>query len=229
MLWLSQELNRSTIKKLPSWTDSQKSITTIWISLGPSTAEKVAPRRTFDHAIDIKPDEQPPWGPIYPLPEKQLKALRNYLNNLFAQGKISQSKLPTRTAILFVPKPDGCLRLVVDYRGWSKVTIYNKDLIPMITELMDRDKDTQIFTKLELKLRFHLSRIQKGDEWKTAFRTRYGLYEYKGMPCGMVYASAIFQNMMNEILREFIDDGVVVYIEDYLIYSNNPKDHTTLV
>ena len=81
----------------------------------PSTVEKLAPRRTFDHAIDIKPDQQPPWGPIYPLSEKQLKALRTYLDDMLAQGNISRSKSPAGAPILFVPKPNGRLRLVVDY------------------------------------------------------------------------------------------------------------------
>ena len=195
----------------------------------PSTAEKLAPRRTFDHAIDIKPDQQPPWGPIYPLSEKQLKALRTYLDDMLKQGKISRSKSPAGAPILFVPKPDGHLRLVVDYRGLNKVTIHNKYPILMMTELKDRVKDAQIFTKLDLNDGFHLIRIRKGDEWKTAFRTRYGLYEYKVMPFGLVNAPATFQTMMNEILREFLDDGVVVYIDDILIYSKDPKDHSALV
>ena len=195
----------------------------------PSTAEKLAPRRTFDHANDIKPDQQPPWGPIYPLSEKQLKALRTYLDDMLAQGKISRIKSPAGAPILFVPKPDSRLRLVVNYRGLNKVTIHNKYLIPMMTELKDRVKDAQIFTKLDLKDGFHLIRIRQGDEWKTAFRTHYGLYEYKVMPFGLVNAPATFQTMMNEILREFLDDGVVVYIDDILIYSKDPKDHITLV
>ena len=99
----------------------------------------------------------------------------------------------------------------------------------MMTELKDRVKDAQIFTKLDLKDGFHLIRIRQGDEWKTAFRTCYGLYEYKVMPFGLVNAPATFQTMMNEILREFLDNGVVVYIDDILIYSKDPENHTTLV
>ena len=116
----------------------------------PSTAYKLAPRRTFDHVIDIKPDQQPPWGPMYPLSEKQLKALRTNLDDMLPQGKISGSKSPAGAPILFVPKPDSRLRLVVDYQGLNKVTIYNKYPIPMMMELKDRVQDAQIFTKLDL-------------------------------------------------------------------------------
>ena len=114
----------------------------------PSIAEKLAPRRTFDHAIDIKPDQQPPWGPIYPLSENQLKAQRSYLDDMLAQGKISGTKSPAGARILFVPKPTGGLRLVVDYRGLNKVTSHNKYPIPMMTELKDRVKDAQTSAKI---------------------------------------------------------------------------------
>jgi len=197
----------------------------------PSTAEKLAPRRTFDYAIDLKPDTQPPWGPIYPLSQKQLEALRKYLDDMLKQGKISPSKSPAGTPILFVPKPDGRLRLVVDYRGLNKVTIHNKYPIPLMTELRDQVRDAQIFTKLDLKAGFHLIRVRKGDEWKTALRTRYGHhdYQYRVMPFGLVNAPAPFQTMMNEILREFLDQGVVVYIDDILIYSKTIVEHVILV
>ena len=99
----------------------------------------------------------------------------------------------------------------------------------MIAELTDRVKNAQIFTKLDLKDGFHLISIRKGEEWKTAFRTRYGLSEYKVMSFGQVNAPATFQTMMNKILGEFLDDGVVVYIDDNFIYSKDPEDHTTLV
>jgi len=148
---------------------------------------------------------------------------------MLKQGKISPSKSPPGAPILFVPKPDGRLRLVVDYRGLNKVTIQNKYPIPLMTELRDQVCDAQIFTKLDLKDGFHLIRVRKGDEWKTAFRTRYGHYQYRVMPFGLVNPPATFQTMMNEILREFLDQGVVVYIDDILIYSKTIEAHIILV
>jgi len=98
-----------------------------------------------------------------------------------------------------------------------------------MTELRDQVGDTQIFTKLDLKNGFHLIRVRKEDEWKTAFRTRYGHYQYRVMPFGLVNAPATFQTMMNEILWEFLDQGVVVYIDDSLIYCKTVKEHIILV
>jgi len=166
----------------------------------PSTAENPAPRHTFDYAIDFKPDTQPPWGPIYPLSQKHREDLWKYLDDMLKQGKISPSKSTAGTPILFVPKPDGRLQLVVDYRGLNKVTVHNKYPIPLMSELRDQVRDAPIFTKLDLKYGFHLIRIRKGDEWKTAFRSRYGHYQYRVMPFGLVNAPTTFQTMMNEIL-----------------------------
>jgi len=144
---------------------------------------------------------------------------------MLKQGKISPIKSPAGAPILFVPKPDGRLWLVVDYRGLNKVTVHNKYPLPLTTELRDQVQDAQIFTKLDLRDSFHLIRIRKGDEWKTALRTCYGHYQYRVMPFGLVNAHATFQTMMNEILREFLDQGVVVYIDDILIYSQTLEEH----
>src|SRR5713226_2319490 len=98
-----------------------------------------------------------------------------------------------------------------------------------MNELRHRVVDAPILTTLDLKDGFHLILIKKGDEWKITFRTRYGSYEYKVMPFGLVNAPATFQAMMNEILAEFLDQGVVVYIDDILIYSETEAEHEKLV
>jgi len=189
----------------------------------------LAHRRTFDHAIDLKDGAPPPWGPIYPMSAYQLAELNKYLHKMFAEGKIVHSKSPAGAPILYVPKPDGRLRLWVDYRQLNKLTILNKYPLPLMTELMERAAGATIFTNLDLKDGYHLIRIKKGDEWKTAFRTRYRHYEYKVMPFGLVNAPATFQAMMNAILQEFLDHGVVVYLDDILIYSKTMEEHEALV
>ena len=148
---------------------------------------------------------------------------------MIAQGKIQPSKSPAGAPILFVPKPNGKLRLCVDYRALNDVTIKNRYPLPSMNELRDRVAGAKIFTKLDLRDGYYLIRIKEGDEWKTAFRTRYGHFEYTVMLFGLANAPATFQNMMNEVLREFLDQGVVVYIDDVLIYSENLEQHIELV
>jgi len=167
---------------------------------GPSTAEKLAPRGTFDPAIHFKPYTQSRWGSIYPLSQKQLEVLRKYLDDMLKEEKIFPRILLAREHSHFVPKPDGCLRLVVDYCGLNKVTMHNKYPIPLMMELRDQVHDGQIFTKLDLNNGFYLIRVCKGDKWKTALRTWYGHYQYLVMAFGLVNAPATFQTMMNELL-----------------------------
>ena len=196
----------------------------------PATAQALPKHRSFDHAIDLEPGAQPPWGPVYALSEVELQALREYLDEMLRTGKIRPSKSPAGAPILFVPKAHGRgLRLCVDYRGLNKVTIKNRYPLPLMGELRDRVQGSRIFSKIDLKSGYNLIRIKEGDEWKTAFRTRYGHYEYLVMPFGLTNAPATFQAMMNDILREFLDLGVVVYIDDILIYSKTEEEHEALV
>jgi hypothetical protein len=193
-------------------------------------ADELPPHRSFDHAIDMVDGKEPPWGPIYALSQKELEVLREYLEDMLKSGKIRPSKSPAGAPILFVPKKEGRgLRLCVDYRGLNKVTILNRYPLPLMTELRDRVAGSKIFTKLDLKSGYNLIRIKEGDEWKTAFRSRYGHYEYLVMPFGLANAPATFQNMMNEIFRDMIDMGVVIYLDDILIYSESEEEHIALV
>jgi len=128
-----------------------------------TTAETLAERRTFDHAIDLKPGALPPWGPIYPMSAYQLDTLHKYLKEMLKQGKIVDSQSPAGAPILFVPKPDGKVQLCVDYRNLNKLTILNKYPLPLMGELKDGVVGAKIFTKLDLKERYHLLRIPEGD------------------------------------------------------------------
>ncbi|KAH0607988.1 uncharacterized protein H6S33_002040, partial [Morchella sextelata] len=171
----------------------------------------------------------PPFGPLYPCSAPELKALREYLDKELSSGKISRSNSPAAAPILFIPKKDGTLRICVDYRGLNKVTVKDKYPLPIMSELRDRLFKAKIFTKIDLKNGFNLIRIAEGDEWKTAFRTRYGLYQYNVMPFGLCNAPSAFQAMINDALKELLDEGVVVYIDEILIYSETEKEHELLV
>jgi len=126
-------------------------------------AEMLAPRRPFDHAIDLRDGATPPWGPIYPMSAYQLEELNKYLHKMLAEGKIVHRKSPAGAPILFVRKPNGRLRLCVDYRQLNKLTILNKYPLSVMTELRERVAGVTIVTKLDLKDGYHLIGIKKGD------------------------------------------------------------------
>ncbi|XP_069478208.1 uncharacterized protein, partial [Ambystoma mexicanum] len=138
---------------------------------------------------------------------------------------IRPSKSPASSALFFVPKKEGDLRTCIDYRALNQITVKNRYPLPLIPELLDQVKDARIYTKLDLRGAYHLVRIKEGDEWKTAFRTKYGLFEYQVMPFGLCNAPAAFQYFMNDVLRELIDVCVVVYIDDILVYSSSEEEH----
>ena len=125
-----------------------------------------------------------------------------------------------------MPKKDGGLRFCVDYRQLNNITIKNRYALPLISELQDRFQGAKWFTKLDVRDAYYLVRMKEGEEWKTAFRTRYGHYEYLVMPFGLTNAPATFQSLINATLQEYLDVFVVAYLDDVLIYSAGTlKEH----
>ena len=155
---------------------------------------------TTDHAIELKPGTEPPYMRTYNISPAELKALDEYINEALAKGWIRESQSPAGAPILFVPKKSGELRLCVDYRGLNAITIKNRYPLPLINELLDRLNSSVIFSKIDLRNAYHRIRIREGDEWKTAFRTRYGHFEYLVMPFGLTNAPASFQAYINHTL-----------------------------
>ena len=188
-------------------------------------ASKLPNHQPWDHHIPLQPGAEPPYGPIYSLSENELEALRTYLEENLEKGFIRASTSPAGAPILFAKKKDGSLRLCVDYRGLNNVTIKNRYALPLISELFDRLRGAKIFTKLDLRGAYNLIRIAEGEEWKTAFRTRYGHFEYLVMPFGLTNAPASFQSLLNHILRHYLDHFVIVYLDDILIFSKNEDEH----
>ena len=183
-----------------------------------------------NHAIELVEGQQPPYGPIYSLGPVELETLKAYIETNLANGFIRPSKSPAGAPILFDQKSDGSLRLYVDYRGLNNLTIKNRYPLPLIGELLDRLGRAKRFTQLDLTSAYHRMRIREGDEWKTAFRTRYGHFEYQVMPFGLTNAPASFQGYINKILAEKLDIFVIVYLDDILIYTDDDGDgHVTAV
>ncbi|KAH7471513.1 hypothetical protein FOMA001_g13026 [Fusarium oxysporum f. sp. matthiolae] len=178
----------------------------------------------WDHEIKLT-DENLPFQKIYPLNQGELEVQRQYIDEMIQKGYIRESTSPAGSAMFFVPKKNGKPRPVVDYRGVNARTIKDRTPLPLITELKDRLQGKKIFTALDLKGAYNLIRIKEGDEWKTAFRTRFGLFEYLVMPFGLTNAPATFQRMINSVLRQYLDIFVVCYLDDILIFSDNEEEH----
>ncbi|HLO99762.1 MAG TPA: reverse transcriptase domain-containing protein [Fimbriimonas sp.] len=188
-------------------------------------ASQLAPHRNVDHEIILEPGTKPPFGPMYSMSDAELKEVREWLDEHLSKSFIRASSSSCASPILFVKKKDGSLRLCVDYRALNAITKKDRYPLPRIDESLHQIQGSTIFTKLDLRHGYNLIRIKEGDEWKTAFRTRYGLYEFLVMPFGLTNAPATFQRYINDTLREFLDVFCVVYLDDILIYSKNTKEH----
>ncbi|KAJ1573264.1 hypothetical protein NDA15_002942 [Ustilago hordei] len=180
-----------------------------------------------EHDLHLKLIEggKPPQGPLYLKGPKEMSELRRYLDENLEKGFIRPSKSPAQSPVLFVPKKDGGLRLCVDYRGLNEITVKNRAPLPLIKEQLFLLRKARIYTKLDLRAAYNLIRIAKGDEWKTAFGTQLGLYEYLVMPFGLANALAHFQSFINDIFRDIIGIYVVVYLDDFLIFSDTEEAH----
>ena len=182
-----------------------------------------------EHRIEIEAGKQVPFGPIYPLSQRELGILNEYVEQNLATGRIRASLSPAGAPILFVPKQDGSLRLCVDYRGLNKITVKNRYPLPLLSEILDRLSGVKVCTKLDMRDAYHRIPIVEGDIWKTAFRTRYGHFEYTVMPFGLTNAPATFQAYVNEAMRGLLDVTCIAYMDDILIFSKAGEDHASHV
>src|SRR5215468_3274390 len=192
-------------------------------------ASTLAEHRPYNLKISIDDGQTPPIGPIYSLSATELQALREFIDENLAIGFIRPTRSPHGAPVLFVKKKDGSLRLCVDYRGLNKITRKDRYPIPLVADLLDAPRRARIYSKIDLKHAYHLVRIAEGDEWKTAFRTRYGSFEWLVMPFGLSNAPAAFQRFMNDIFADMLDVSVVIYLDDILIYSDDMAKHRSHV
>jgi hypothetical protein len=145
---------------------------------------------------------------------------------MLSKGLICPSASPWRSPILFVDKRDGTIRLCVDYRKLSEVTMKNKYPLPKIEDLFDQLNGAKVFSKIDLRTGYHQLKVCESDIPKTAFTTRYGLFEYTVMSFGLTNALAYFMNLMNKVFMKFLNKFVLVFIDDILVYSKTEEEHT---
>jgi hypothetical protein len=183
----------------------------------PEELPGMPPDRDIEFPIELLPGTAPISKRHYRMDVKDLVELKKQIEELLEKCFILPSSSPWGAPVLFVSKKDGSRRMCVDYRILNEVTIKNKYPLPQIEDLFDQMKGAKIFSKIDLRSGYHQLKIQADDVPKTAFTTRYGLYEFLVMSFGLTNAPAYFMNLLNKVFMEYLDQFVVIFIDDILI------------
>ncbi|KAK1682387.1 hypothetical protein QYE76_043235 [Lolium multiflorum] len=183
------------------------------------------PDRDIEFIIELVPGTAPIAQRPYRMNPQELVELKKQLDDMLRKGLIRPSASPWGSPVIFVDKRDGTIRLCVDYRKLNDVTIKNKYPLPKIEDLFDQMNGARVFSKIDLRTGYHQLKVRESDIPKTAFTTRYGLFEYTVMSFGLTNAPAYFMNLMNKVFMKYLDKFVVVFIDDILIYSKNEEEH----
>ena len=192
--------------------------------------ERMLTRKVWDHAIDLKETFKPQKGRIYPLSKNKREKVQNFVEDQLRKGYIRPSKFPQMSPVFFVGKKDGSKWIVMDYCNLNDQTVKNNCPLPLITELIDNMGSKKVFTRMNLRWGFNNIRIKEGDEWKKAFTIHIGSFEPTVMFFGMTNLPAIFQVMMNEILRDLINKGeVATFVDDILVGTETEEGYDKIV
>ncbi|KAL0180227.1 hypothetical protein M9458_025669, partial [Cirrhinus mrigala] len=176
-------------------------------------ATQLPPHRPGDCAIDLIPGATPPRGRIFPLSQAESEAMRTYIQEELAKGFITPSTSPASAGFFFVKKKDGGLRPCIDYRGLNEVTVKYRYPLPLVPSALEQLRSAKLFTKLDLRSAYNLIRIRAGDEWKTAFSTTSGHYEYRVMPFGLANSPSCFQAFVNEVFRDMLNHSYSEHVQ----------------
>ncbi|RAL63592.1 hypothetical protein DID88_003636 [Monilinia fructigena] len=206
-------------KKLPLWLQDKLP------AFLPRHADTLPPRRAWDHKIELMPGKEPPYFKNRPLSPLELEVVRKWIDDNLSKGFIRESRSRSAAPLLLAAKPGGGVRICQDYRGLNNVTIKNRYPLPIVRETLDALCNATVYTKLDIIAAFNKLRIAEGDEWKTAFITRFGLFESLVMPFGLCNAPASFQHYINHTLFNELDKYCTAYLDDVLVYSADKSEH----
>ncbi|KAA0053247.1 DNA/RNA polymerases superfamily protein [Cucumis melo var. makuwa] len=196
-----------------------------FLDIFPDDLSGLPPDREIEFTIELLPGTTPISQASYRMAPSELKELKMQLQELVDKGYIRPSVSPWGAPVVFVKKKDGTLRLCIDYRQLNKVTIRNKYHLPCIDDLFDQLRGAALFSKIDLRSEYHQVKVRESDIAKTAFRMRYGHYEFRVMSFGLMNAPAAFMDIMNRIFHQYLDQFVIVFIDDILVYSIDRESH----
>jgi hypothetical protein len=191
----------------------------------PDELPGLSPERELDFTIELKPGAEPISKTLYRMMTPELCELQMKLKELLDLGLVRPSVSPWGAPVIFVKKKDGSLRLCIDYRDLNRATVKNRYLMLRIYDLFDQMKGATVFSKIDLRYGYHQLRIKESDIPKTAFRTRFGHYEFVVVPFGLTNSPSVFMSLMNGVFRKYLDRFVQVFLDDILIYSRNEREH----
>ena len=196
-----------------------------FLDVFPDDISSLPSDREVEFTIDLIPGTEPISIPPYRMSPVELRELKAQLEELLSKGFIRPSISPWGAPVLFVKKKDGNLRLCIDYRQLNWATIRNQYPLPRIDELFDQLQGSRVYSKIDLRSSYHQLKVRENVVSKTAFRTRYGHYEFLVMPFGLTNAPAAFMELMNRVFSPYLDKFVIVFIDDILVYSGSPEEH----
>ena len=213
----------------PDTRSDLSSVPTIYHDLGEafskSKALSLPPHRPYDCEINIIPGSTLPSSRLFHLSRPEREAMEKYLTDSVHSGIIRPSTSPVGAGFFFVAKKDKTLRPCIDYRGLNQITVKNRYPLPLINSAFELLQEATVFSKLDLRNAYHLVRMREGDEWKTAFNTPLGHFEYLVLPFGLSNAPAVFQALVNDVLRDYLNRFFFVYLDDILIFSRTLEEH----
>ncbi|GJU32581.1 putative reverse transcriptase domain-containing protein [Tanacetum coccineum] len=191
----------------------------------PEDLPGIPPARQVEFQIDLVPCAAPVARAPYRLAPSEMKELAEQLQELSDKGFIRSSSSPWGAPVLLVKKKDGSFRMCIDYCELNKLTVKNRYPLPRIDDLFGQLQGSSVYSKIDLRSGYHQLRVREEDIPKTAFRTRYGHYEFQVMPFGLTNTPAVFMDLMNRVCKPYLDKFVIVFIDDILIYSKNKEEH----